>query len=614
MELIFGVHNHQPYGNFIEVFEETYKTAYYPFIESILDSDAKVILHFTGTLLEWLNQSHREYIDKVKTLLKEDRVEILSGGFYEPIMPAIPSKFRVKQIQKMNKLIYETFSYTPKGLWLAERVWESSIIPDLKKAGIEYTFLDEENFIPIDKRSDRYYLTEYDGVPFKVFVIDKELRYLIPFKDQIETIKKLKNGKFFTALDDGEKFGAWPGTYHLIYESEWLKNFFDTLKNNNVKMLLPQDIFNDNKYCGGLVYLDSGSYPEMQEWALPEKNKKTGKKCNWKNFFVKYSESNFMHKLNLLNCKYYSSESEEESIMASQANDAYWHGVFGGIYISHLRSAIYKNIVNVQRGLIKNPIVEDVDFDGYKEILIKNENFILGIDPDEGGRIFELANVKKEYNFQNTLTRRRESYHKEEQIKDWYDKFSLIDHFFQFPSFEKIKNCEFEEIGDFVNNPYSFEINNKKVLLKRDGNIWFHGKLIPLTVQKELQFLKDEIVINYSIINKNNFEVQFHFATEFNFNFVSDSGEERFIKYGNEVKGIKDEYDNDTNLLTFEDKFFDLKLSILFDKSRVWSYPIKTVAMSEKDKIESYQGTSIFINKVGKLSPNSQCSQKFIIK
>jgi hypothetical protein len=383
---------------------------------------------------------------------------------------------------------------------------------------------------------------------------------------------------------------------------------FDNFKKDNVNTILPNDIFKNNEYCGGLVYLDSGSYPEMQEWALPT-NKKELKKCNWKNFFIKYSESNFMHKLNLLNCKHYVSEIDEDCIMASQANDAYWHGVFGGIYISHLRNAVYKNILKVQKHLTENTIVEDIDFDGYNEILIKNDNYVLGIDPNEGGRIFELGNLDKEFNFQNTLTRRIEPYHKKDQIKDWYDKFSLLDHFLQFPSLNSIKDCSFNEVGDFVNNPYSFEIiKGNKIILKRDGNVWYNDSLIEITVIKELVLENKGLLINYIIKNNNDFEFPFHFATEFNFNFISDSGTERYIKYGKETTTIGKDFSGEIDSVKFKDNFFDLSLNIGFDKSLVWSYPIKTIAMSEKNELESYQGTSIFINKVGKINPKSEYS------
>ncbi len=607
MKIVFGVHNHQPYGNFPEVYEETYIKSYLPFINKVEKSRARVSLHFTGTLLEWIEKNHPEYIDKVKKLLNENRVEILSGGYYEPIMPSITSKFRIKQIEKLNNYIYEIFSYKPKGLWLAERVWEPSIIPELNSCGIEYTFLDEENFIPIEKKGDKYYVTEYEGKTIKIFVIDKKLRYLIPFKGYDEILNRLKEGNFFVSFDDGEKFGSWPGTNELCYKSDWLGRFFENMINNDVKMLLPKEIVGQEENCGGLVYIDSGSYPEMISWALPPNKKTENYKCSWKNFLIKYPEANYIHKLSFLNAKYYELPEDEEMIMASQANDAYWHGVFGGIYISHLRNALYKNILNVQKNLKWNVLKEDIDFDGKNEIIMKNSNIVIGIDPDQGGRIFEFGSFSKSYNFQNTITRRRESYHEKNIVEDWYDKFSLIDHFMEFPNFEQIKTCRFKEIGDFVNQPYKAEIlNSNKIKLSRKGNIWFEGKHTKIYLTKEIVLHNNKVDIYYKINNPNAIIVPLHFATEFNFNFVSEYGDERFIMYNNKKSKVGEEFLGTSKNIHFIDKFFDLDLEIKFEETEVWTYPIKTSAMSEKDKIKSYQGTSIFINKIEKLLPESE--------
>src|SRR2546425_12941883 len=72
-----------------------------------------------------------------------------------------------------------------------------------------------------------------------------------------------------TMVDDGEKFGVWPGTHALVYERKWLDRFFDRL------LALPwlelttfADVV-DRFRATGRVYLPTASYREMGEWALP---------------------------------------------------------------------------------------------------------------------------------------------------------------------------------------------------------------------------------------------------------------------------------------------------------------------------------------------------------
>ncbi|MBU1486828.1 4-alpha-glucanotransferase, partial [bacterium] len=58
---ILAVHNHQPVGNFGFVFEEAYRKSYLPFLK-VLESHPKikVVLHYSGILLEWIISSHPE--------------------------------------------------------------------------------------------------------------------------------------------------------------------------------------------------------------------------------------------------------------------------------------------------------------------------------------------------------------------------------------------------------------------------------------------------------------------------------------------------------------------------------------------------------------------------
>ena len=87
INLILGNHNHQPIGNFDFVFESTYKKAYKPFLD-ILEKykDIKFNFHYTGCLLQWIEKNHPEHIESLRKLAEENRIEIQSGGFYEPIM------------------------------------------------------------------------------------------------------------------------------------------------------------------------------------------------------------------------------------------------------------------------------------------------------------------------------------------------------------------------------------------------------------------------------------------------------------------------------------------------------------------------------------------------
>src|SRR5437016_2786011 len=69
-------------------------------------------------------------------------------------------------------------------------------------------------------------------------------------------------------VDDGEKFGAWPGTYARVYEQGWLDRFFDRLR--STPWLEPTTLADvvERVPATGRAYLPTASYDEMEEWAL----------------------------------------------------------------------------------------------------------------------------------------------------------------------------------------------------------------------------------------------------------------------------------------------------------------------------------------------------------
>ena len=147
VRLILALHNHQPVGNFDSVYEDAFKTSYRPFLD-VLERypEIRFALHTSGPLLEWLVDRQPEYIDRLRRLVAAGRVEILGGGFFEPILTMIPHRDRIGQINSYSSYLRELFGIPVRGMWLAERVWEQSLVTALAEAGIEYTVLDDFHF------------------------------------------------------------------------------------------------------------------------------------------------------------------------------------------------------------------------------------------------------------------------------------------------------------------------------------------------------------------------------------------------------------------------------------------------------------------------------------
>ncbi|MCA9113653.1 MAG: DUF1925 domain-containing protein, partial [Planctomycetaceae bacterium] len=326
LRLVLALHNHQPIGNFDGVCEAAFQDSYLPFLETLAEyPELPIALHTSGSLLEWLESAHPEYIDRVRMLADRGQIEILGGPYYEPILACIPARDRTGQILAYTSHLERTFGTRVRGMWVPERVWEQSFTRDICRAGMEYSILDDHHFRSAgleDHQLFSYFLTEDEGHLLKLFPGSEKLRYTIPFAEPHETIDYLREvaaqrpGGVVVFGDDGEKFGTWPGTKDHVYAGGWLRRFFDALMDNRdwLKLTTLGEAV-DQVAPEGRHYVPDSSYREMTEWALPTDRQTELKHLNaslehhhdfprlkrfmrggfWRNFLVKYPEANAMY-------------------------------------------------------------------------------------------------------------------------------------------------------------------------------------------------------------------------------------------------------------------------------------------------------------------------------
>ena len=451
VRFVFGVHLHQPVGNFDHVFDQHLEDVYHPLIERLAAHRFfPFALHISGPLLEWLEAHDAKYLDQLGRLAADGHVELLLAGFYEPVLASLPRQDRIEQIGWMREAIRRRFGVDATGLWLTERVWEPDLAADLADAGVRYVLVDDRHFLVSGFEREALHApfwTESGGKRVAVFPIDERLRYLIPFKPPASIAAYLRELRaagrpLAVFVDDGEKFGGWPGTKDWVYTRGWLNQFLDEMaglvRGGEVRLTTPGAALREVP-SAGLVYLPTASYREMETWALPptaaarlavlERDLGEARVAgpdgalvrggHWRNFFVKYPESNRMHKkmlaLSALCRERGDPPAARSAIGRAQCNDAYWHGVFGGLYLPHLRGAIWHNLAQAEQELRRGEklVAEelDLDVDGQVEIWIHSSAFSAIVSPKRGGVIEEYTLFASGVNYADVLTRRREVYH-----------------------------------------------------------------------------------------------------------------------------------------------------------------------------------------------------------
>ena len=454
----FAVHNHQPIGNLEKVFEEAYRHSYEPFLDVLKRHPAvKFTQHWTGPLLEWLHNRHPAFIEEMRELVKRGQLELLTGSYYEAILAIIPEEDRVGQILKLSDAIHKLFNVVPRGMWLAERVWEQQLVSSLAKAEVEFVVVDDTHFRQTGLNDEQllgYYVTEDQGATLKVIPIDKTLRYTIPFRALDETRRYLQGvasdhrGRVVVHADDGEKFGVWPKTYAEVFKKGWLKAFCGFLEEQQswVQTVHLEEVV-DAFPPLGRIYLPTASYSEMMKWVLTpapflqlERFEKRLKDDGledegamfvrggfWRNFLSKYPEANHMHKkmlrvakrARMLEHRRKVGRQVFDHLWAGQCNDPYWHGVFGGLYLPNLRFPVYHHLLRAEAALDRlegsrgvNVGSTDFDCDGAEEILMESRILNLYFKPATGGSLVELDYKPAAFNLLDIISRREEGYHR----------------------------------------------------------------------------------------------------------------------------------------------------------------------------------------------------------
>ena len=167
VHFIFAVHCHQPVGNFDHVIERACADAYEPFLQAMENHPKiKFCAHFSGALLEWVERHRIGIFMKIREMADSGQLELLGGGFSEPIFAMLKDRDILGQIEAMSEYLARHFSVEPQGIWIPERIWEQQLTRTLCDAGVRYTLLDDFHFKAAgmtDERLTGPFLTEDNG-------------------------------------------------------------------------------------------------------------------------------------------------------------------------------------------------------------------------------------------------------------------------------------------------------------------------------------------------------------------------------------------------------------------------------------------------------------------
>jgi alpha-amylase len=661
--LVFALHFHQPYGNLDEVFADAMERCYLPTLDLIAEHpQVRSAVHVSGPLLDWAEAHQPAMIERLASLVKSGQVEILGGGYQEPMLAILPDRDAIGQLTMMADRCEELLGARPEGMWLTERVWEPDLPRPIAEAGYRYTLLDDSHLHAAGavEPLGAYYVTDKAGAKVAVFPIDRGLRTRIPYAEVDELIDYLRaqRGRVVVYGDDAEKFGVWPTTEKRVWTDRWLARFFEALESEKdwLRTATPSEIMKTEP-SSGAIYIPTISYQEMGAWTLPPEASTrfsdVAQRMNlagyqqevqsflrggiWQAFLAKYPESNLIYRKMLRVSKEVAeAESADRSgwqqakaaLYQGQCNCAYWHGLFGGLYLQHLRSALMSALLEAER--IAAPrravTVEQSDYDGdlEDEILFEGPALNLYVSPRRGGSGIELDLRGPRYHLTGVLGRRPEAYHSdvaraqvlsdeelenvsahdlvrateeglaEKLVVDRYPRGVFVDHLLPADADADAFDRRYEPLADFANARYeveAVETEGGKAVAKLQCTQRGHR------LTKEIHVDETGAEARYRLVGTRSGPLRF--ATQIDVTLLSPE----------QVGGRRIEVDADQEVdptpgaravvpkvravrVVSEDQGIDVMLRPS-PPAELWRLPIETVSQSERGFESAYQGTAL---------------------
>jgi alpha-amylase len=542
--VIIGAYNLMPEGIEDAALEEAYQFCWRPFLSVLYRFPAiAAVLHYSGTVLRWLDAKHPEFIMLLEEMAARKQIELLGGAYFSPLLPLIPAQDRLGQIELLTTHIRRSFAKRPRGCWLTDYAWEPSLASTLQTCGFDYTFLTERHFriagIPLDDIGSPV-MTEDQGrslVVFPSFDVMESFTTPPAFAEAADSlVSRLGEQRLLPIFYPGEIFKKMWESSHLESPDLYFEHSFAQLQSNG----LVYETTTALRYLKGIRGFRRAYFPgcasfDLMEQSKPDlpametsklkkgpkqtpqvsENKVTGLEGSLRRILLKQDESmalySKMHYVRLLVSQLRGDKSRkktaQEELWRGQCGGAYWQGRFGGMSRLPVRAAAYSALIEAekitrQRGSFSPGIVSsDIDFDGAKEIIYQGSDYNAYVQL-RGACLSELDSIKTRTNYVNVMNG------KPGGVRMLCFRDRILE-----------KGGLGQNRGGFYDAYYTLEETERpanSILLLREDYAQLGGRRRALAIRKGFSFKKGGLSVEYELSNRDPAPVSLRLAVELN--------------------------------------------------------------------------------------------------
>ncbi len=623
IRLIAGTHNHIPLGLGEEAAESRYQDAFKPLLSILYRyPEVPVALHYSGILMEWLEECHPEFLTLLGEMVKRGQVELLGGGYYDPILPLIPTNDKLGQLEKMTTWLRVRFETRPRGCWIAEKVWEPSLTSVLRASGIDYTFVEDGQFRIAGASGTGLWqpsLTEDQGKIITVVPLASALSGLAGFSPPAQCIAWLRELAAGPGRDSSSAVAVLieDGSEGTLVRDGWLEQFLRLAAESTewLQMVTPGQYLREHPPAQRL-YLPASSSSQIMRWSLPPVRRAAFSAAlqasdavdgagqfvtggHFRHFLTRYPEAWLLYAkmmnthvlVNQVRGDRYKKKAAQNELWKGQSHYAYWHAAAGGIYDNPLRKAVYKSLIEAEKITrateIFAPSILSIDFDmdNSTEYLYQGSELNAYIHT-RGGALFELDFLPASWNYLDTMVDREQRNGAElsAAMAEGYPRRAFIDHFFPGGSVADFAGPGIEEAGDFVAGHYELvELNRAlpELLMRRSGTVRAGGAAMAAAIEKRFVFRPRSIDVYYRVSSTGSPALASRFGVEINLSLAArspDSGRLFLLEEDRkkEIQSDPAEIEGVQSLLV-RDVRNEVSVTVSSARPfRLWSAPVET--------------------------------------
>jgi hypothetical protein len=657
LHIIVGAHFHVPYGAGDEEFEKVYTLRLRPFISSLFKfPKIQGVLHCSGTLLNWLERVYPEFLVFIEDLVSAKQVEILGGGFYEPLFSVISQQDRIGQVELLTTYLRKRFGKKPQGCWIPAMDWEQNLVASLASCGMAYTFLSEDQFALAGLSGKDLYspcISEDQGKLIAIFPVLGQTGVPIWDNKPQAVLEKIA-----AALPPNRDWlvSVFPGPGRFLPEDP------DQSKKarGEEAELFWQEFFNNLSSCGSLLeFTTPGRYLKgrrgLSRACFPNCMEKgqDGDRPFLRQYLLEYPEANgiyskmiFSHTLaNQLRGDKSRKRTALEELWKAQGIDVFYPAESGGIYRPSIRRSAYRALLEAEKitreagDFIPSLMNFDFDFDNEIEYLFRGERINCYIRL-LGAGIFELDYLPNSWNYLDTFDRSKPGPGGSRRAA-FIDRFLPVD--FSPGDILSGRNDGVRDCGE-----ERFELREMD---KVRGKVSFHlpasaaqipggGSFRALTMEKSYHLQGDILTVSYTVANPGKEETGFLFASSIDLSFPGEG--ENFVRIlksaGGALKpGSRDDaWDSahgdahgdargeaggkdilaarDTELLKFQDLKNETVINLGADRPfKVWIFPRRT-GLETRPGPGLYQSSCVMPVFQATLKPGENWNLAFTLK